>query len=93
MKSERLLRWRPLALGITALLGLAVRLYGLNWDGVSGVGTNTHPDERQVMYQVIKMAWPSSWAAVKPLTALDIRLCACLLNLPVRLLLVVVVVS
>ncbi|MEO7019264.1 MAG: hypothetical protein ABI234_03845, partial [Ktedonobacteraceae bacterium] len=26
--------WRPLALCITALLGLAVRLYGLDWDAM-----------------------------------------------------------
>jgi 4-amino-4-deoxy-L-arabinose transferase-like glycosyltransferase len=69
-------RWRPLALGITAVLGLAVRLYGLDWDQMlsryawlahlygagAAQGTNFHPDERQIMYQVVKLSWPTSWA-------------------------------
>jgi YYY domain-containing protein len=69
-------RWRPLALGITAALGLAVRLYGLDWDQMlsryawlahlygtgAAQGTNFHPDERQIMYQVVKLSWPTSWA-------------------------------
>lgn len=69
-------RWHPLALGITAALGLAVRLYGLDWDGMlsryqwlahlygagAAQGTNFHPDERQIMYQVVKLSWPTSWA-------------------------------
>ena len=77
LKSKVLARWwRPLALCVTAMLGLAVRFYGLDWDGmlpryawltklygVGGAqGTNFHPDERQIMYQVIKLSWPSSWA-------------------------------
>lgn len=76
LKLKRTMRWRPLALGITALLGLAVRLYGLDWDAMlpryqlmnrlygvgSGVGANFHPDERQIMYQVVKLSWPHSWA-------------------------------
>lgn len=77
LKSKRLERWwRPAALCITALLGLAARLYGLDWDqmlpryqwlahlyGIGGAqGTNFHPDERQIMYQVVKLSWPASWA-------------------------------
>ncbi len=68
--------WRPLTLGITALLGLAVRLYGLDWDAMlarsqtmnhlygpgASAGANFHPDERQIMYQVVKLSWPHSWA-------------------------------
>lgn len=68
--------WRPLGLGVIALLGLAVRLYGLDWDAMvprsqlmdrlygagAGVGANFHPDERQIMYQVVKLSWPQSWA-------------------------------
>lgn len=69
-------RWRPLTLCITAVLGLVVRLYGLDWDAMlpryqsmvhlygpgAGAGANFHPDERQIMYQVIKLSWPHSWA-------------------------------
>jgi YYY domain-containing protein len=77
LKSKMLARWwRPLALGVTALLGLAVRLYGLDWDQMlpryawlahlygagAAQGTNFHPDERQIMYQVVKLSWPTSWA-------------------------------
>ncbi len=32
-------------------------LYGAG----SGQGTNFHPDERQIMYQVVKLSWPTSW--------------------------------
>ena len=77
LKSKMLARWwRPLALGVTAILGLAVRLYGLDWDQMlpryawlahlygadAAQGTNFHPDERQIMYQVVKLSWPTSWA-------------------------------
>ncbi len=76
LKSKLKVSWRPLALGITALLGLLVRLYGLDWDGMlpryqllsrifgagAGQGTNMHPDERQIMYQVVKLSWPTSWS-------------------------------
>ena len=76
LKSKSIIRWGPLALGITALLGMAVRFYGLDWDSIlpryqllarlygagAAVGTNMHPDERQIMYQTIKLSWPSSWA-------------------------------
>src|ERR1700692_1034910 len=75
-KMLTLTRWRPLALCITAVLGLALRLYGLDWDSMlprsqlltklygagAATGTNMHPDERQIMYQVIKLSWPHSWA-------------------------------
>ncbi len=51
-------RWRPLALFGLALLGLALRLYGINWDQ----GNNFHPDERQIMFHVMALAWPKSFA-------------------------------
>jgi YYY domain-containing protein len=51
------IRWRPLVLWGLTLLGLALRLYGLNWDQ----GNNFHPDERQILFQVIKIAWPTSF--------------------------------
>lgn len=74
--SRQRLFWRPFALCVTALLGLAVRLYGLDWDAMisrsqlmsrlygpgASVGANFHPDERQIMYQVVKLSWPQSWA-------------------------------
>ena len=53
-----IVRWRPLALFGLAVLGLLLRLYGLNWDQ----GNNFHPDERQVLFQVMKLAWPNSIA-------------------------------
>ena len=77
LKSKNMLRWwRPSALAITALLGLALRFYGLDWDEMvlrsqwmvhlygpgASQGANFHPDERQIMYQVIKLSWPTSWA-------------------------------
>ena len=53
-----IIRWRPLALWGLMLLGLALRLYGLNWDQ----GNSFHPDERQILFQVMKLAWPTSFA-------------------------------
>ena len=50
--------WQSLALiGIT-LLGLALRLYGLNWDD----GNSFHPDERQILFHVVALRWPNSLA-------------------------------
>ncbi len=56
-----IIRWRPLALWGLTLLGLALRLYGLNWDQ----GNNFHPDERQILFQVTKLAWPTSFAVFR----------------------------
>jgi len=50
--------WRPLALFSLALLGLALRLYGLNWDQ----GNSFQPDERQIMFHVTTLSWPHSLA-------------------------------
>ncbi len=50
--------WRLLALFGLALLGFALRLYGLNWDQ----GNSFHPDERQIMFHVTMLAWPHSLA-------------------------------
>lgn len=52
------IRWRPLALVGIALLGLLLRLYGINWDQ----GNSFHPDERQIMFHVTALAWPKSFA-------------------------------
>ena len=53
-----ILRWQPVALVGIALLGLALRLYGLNWDQ----GNSFHPDERQIMFHVTVLSWPHSVA-------------------------------
>ena len=53
-----IIRWRPLALLSIALLGLLLRLYGLNWDQ----GNSFHPDERQIMFHVTTLTWPKSMA-------------------------------
>src|SRR6266516_2902303 len=57
-KLKIVIRWRPLALFGIAFLGLALRLYGLNWDQ----GNNFHPDERQILFHVTDLAWPQSFA-------------------------------
>ena len=51
-------RWRPLALWGIVLLALLLRFYGLNWDA----GNSFHPDERQIMFHVTVLAWPTSTA-------------------------------
>ncbi len=51
------IRWRPLALWGLVLLGLILRLYGLNWDQ----GNSFHPDERQILFHVTTLAWPTSF--------------------------------
>jgi len=70
------IRWRPLALSGIATLGLALRLYGLDWDQMqaryqllvrlygldAAQGNNFHPDERQILFHVVQLSWPGSWA-------------------------------
>lgn len=51
-------RWRPVALWSIALCGFALRLYGLNWDQ----GNSFHPDERQILFHVTVLSWPTSFA-------------------------------
>ena len=60
-KLKIVIRWRPLALFGIAFLGLALRLYGLDWDQIQArsqlllrlygadfaLGNNFHPDERE----------------------------------------------
>ena len=55
---KSIVRWRPFALFALALLGLALRLYGLNWDQ----GNSFHPDERQILFHVTALSWPGSLA-------------------------------
>lgn len=52
------IRWRPFALCGIALLGFALRLHGLNWDS----GNSFHPDERQILFHVTALSWPTSFA-------------------------------
>ena len=40
------------------LVGLLLRLYGLDWDQ----GNSFHPDERQIMFHVTTLSWPKSMA-------------------------------
>ncbi len=70
------IRWRPLALFGIAFLGLALRLYGLDWDQIQArsqllirlyrakvaLGNNFHPDERQILFHVVQLSWPQSLA-------------------------------
>jgi hypothetical protein len=43
-------------LGLILVVGAALRLYGLNWDG----GQWLHPDERQIYFTVLSVDWPHS---------------------------------
>lgn len=43
---------------IIMAVGAALRLIGLNWDG----GQWLHPDERQIYFTTLALAWPSSLA-------------------------------
>jgi YYY domain-containing protein len=58
MPVKLIIRWRPLALFGLALLGLVLRLCGLNWDQ----GNSFHPDERQILFHVMTLSWPHSLA-------------------------------
>ncbi|GHO91740.1 hypothetical protein KSF_017880 [Reticulibacter mediterranei] len=51
-------RWRPLVLLGLCVLGLALRLYNVNWDQ----GNSFHPDERQILFHVVSVGWPTSFA-------------------------------
>ncbi len=53
-----IIRWQLIALFGLTLLGLALRLYGLNWDE----GNSFHPDERQILFHVQALSWPDSLA-------------------------------
>lgn len=53
-----IIRWQPLVLLSIALLGLLLRLYGLDWDQ----GNSFHPDERQILFHVTALSWPKSFA-------------------------------
>jgi Dolichyl-phosphate-mannose-protein mannosyltransferase len=55
---KSIVRWRPLALFAIVIVGLALRLYGLNWDQ----GNSFHPDERQILFRVTALSWPNSLA-------------------------------
>src|SRR5260370_23190827 len=65
-----------MALFCITFLGLALRLYGLDWDQIqaryqlllrlygldAAQGNNFHPDERQILFHVVQLSWPSSCA-------------------------------
>src|SRR5947209_10184314 len=58
MSVKLVIRWQPFVLWGIALLGFAFRLYGLNWDD----GNSFHPDERQILFHVTTLSWPTSLA-------------------------------
>jgi hypothetical protein len=53
-----IIRWKPFALGLLCICGLLLRLYGFNWDQ----GNSFHPDERQILFRVTALRWPTSLA-------------------------------
>src|SRR5437764_13417682 len=73
-KLKIVIRWRSQALIGIAFLGLAIRLYGLDWDQIQArsqllmrlyganfaQGSNFHPDEREILYHVVQLSWPQS---------------------------------
>jgi hypothetical protein len=63
---KRFIRWQFLVLlGITCL-SFGLRLYGLNWDS----GNNFQPDERQILFTVTAISWPTSFAQfLNPVTS------------------------
>ena len=76
IKLKIVIRWQPLALFGIAFLGLALRLYGLDWDQIQArsqlllrlygadfaLGNNFHPDERQILFHIVQLSWPKSLA-------------------------------
>jgi len=57
-----------LVLALILVVGAALRLYGLNWDG----GHWLHPDERQIYFVTLGLAWPDSLAqALSPASPLN----------------------
>ena len=48
--------WQPLAVCGLLAVAMSLRLYGLNWDR----GLFFHPDERQILMVVERLAWPKS---------------------------------
>lgn len=51
--------WTALLLALLLPVALSLRLYGLNWDR----GLFFHPDERQILMVVGRLALPQDWAA------------------------------
>jgi hypothetical protein len=53
---KQIVRWRAWALGLLCVIAFLLRIYGLNWDQ----GNTIHPDERQILFTVMKLSWPQS---------------------------------
>ncbi|HEY7984471.1 MAG TPA: phospholipid carrier-dependent glycosyltransferase, partial [Ktedonobacterales bacterium] len=51
-------RWFWLGLGAVALVALALRLYGLNWDA----NNHLHPDERAIVFKAMCLSFPGQIA-------------------------------
>jgi hypothetical protein len=63
---KRIVRWQFWVLPGITCLSLGLRLYGLNWDS----GNSFHPDERQILFHVTAIAWPTSLAQfLNPITS------------------------
>lgn len=63
---KRIVHWQYwVLLGITCL-SFGLRLYGLNWDS----GNSFQPDERQILFHVVAISWPTSFAQfLNPITS------------------------
>jgi YYY domain-containing protein len=53
--------WFGLGLAAIALVALALRLYGLNWDA----NNHLHPDEREIVFKAMCLSFPAQ-AALRP---------------------------
>ncbi|GCF08268.1 glycosyltransferase family 39 protein [Dictyobacter arantiisoli] len=63
---KRTIRWQNWILLGLVCLSFGLRVYGLNWDA----GQNFHPDEREILFHVTALSWPTSWAQfVNPATS------------------------
>jgi hypothetical protein len=63
---KRIVRWQYWVLLGIACLSFGLRLYGLNWDS----GNSFHPDERQILFHVTVLSWPTSFAQfLNPITS------------------------
>nr|BBH91008.1 hypothetical protein KTC_57590 [Thermosporothrix sp. COM3] len=58
MTAKIVRHWRVLVFVTLGIVAFLLRIYGLNWDQ----GNGFHPDERQILFRVMELHWPSSFA-------------------------------